>query len=79
MRSPVGSRALPPAMKLVQRFEDVPEEVLCVFLRKRGTYTFIRMNVFFVAWPLIISQEELQFGLNIVEEALAEIDTMLTA
>jgi taurine--2-oxoglutarate transaminase len=50
---------------------------LYTFLRKRLIYTYMRMNVCFVAPPLIISQDELRYGLDVVDEALAEIDKIL--
>jgi len=33
--------------------------------------------VFFVVPPLIIKEEELKYGLDIVEEGLAQVDQML--
>jgi taurine--2-oxoglutarate transaminase len=43
------------------------------FLRSRHLYTYSRFNVFFIAPPLVITKEELRYGLDIVEEALGDI------
>jgi taurine--2-oxoglutarate transaminase len=42
-------------------------------LRGRHLYTFSRFNLFFIAPPLVITREELQYGLDIVDEALGDI------
>jgi taurine---2-oxoglutarate transaminase len=42
-------------------------------LRKKRLYTYSRFNVFFIAPPLVITQDELRYGLDIVDEALADI------
>jgi len=47
------------------------------YLRKRNLYTYMRFNVCFVAPPLIIDRQELDYGLDIMEEGLAEIDKLL--
>jgi taurine--2-oxoglutarate transaminase len=49
------------------------------YLRSRNLYTYMRFNLCFVAPPLIITEEELRYGLDIMEEGLAEIDRMLAA
>ena len=46
---------------------------LAARLRSKHLYTFSRFNVFFIAPPLVITREELQYGLDIVDEALREI------
>jgi taurine--2-oxoglutarate transaminase len=50
---------------------------LAAYLKSRHIHTYVRFNTFFIAPPLIIKEEELKYGLDIVEEALAEIDQML--
>ncbi len=47
------------------------------YLRNRHVHTYLRFNVCFVAPPLIISRDELDYGLDIVEEGLAEVDKLL--
>ncbi|MBC7293520.1 MAG: aminotransferase class III-fold pyridoxal phosphate-dependent enzyme, partial [Thermoleophilia bacterium] len=42
---------------------------LAASLKAKRIYTFVRVNVFFVAPPLIISRQELKFGLDAIEEA----------
>ena len=46
-------------------------------LKSRYLYTYGRFNVFFVVPPLIIKREELKYGLDIIEEGLAQVDQML--
>jgi taurine--2-oxoglutarate transaminase len=52
---------------------------LASYLKSRHLHTFTRFGMFFVAPPLIITREELEYGLSIIEEALAELDQMLAA
>lgn len=52
-------------------------KTLAAFLRRRHVYTFVRFNSFFIVPPLIITRDEMEYGLDIVEEALAEVDRML--
>jgi taurine--2-oxoglutarate transaminase len=52
---------------------------LNAYLKSRYLYTYGRFNVFIVVPPLIIKREELEYGLDIIEEALAEVDKMLAA
>jgi taurine--2-oxoglutarate transaminase len=47
-------------------------------LRSKHVHSFVRFNICLVAPPLIISQEELDYGLDIVEEGLALVDQALT-
>jgi taurine--2-oxoglutarate transaminase len=42
-------------------------------------HTYVRFNTFFIAPPLIITREELKYGLDIIEGALAEVDQALGA
>lgn len=44
------------------------------FLRDNGLFTFIFHNVLFVVPPLCITQEQLDFGLEIIDRALASAD-----
>ena len=41
--------------------------------REEGLYTFVRMNTFFANPPLIITEEELRHGFDIIDRALAQI------
>jgi taurine--2-oxoglutarate transaminase len=50
---------------------------LNAFLKSQHLYTYGRFNVFFVVPPLIIKREELAYGLDIIEEGLAQVDQML--
>lgn len=50
---------------------------LAAHLKARHLYTFVRFNTVMVCPPLVISQEELKYGLDIIEEALALVDEML--
>ena len=40
------------------------------FFREHGLYTFVRVNTFFTNPPLVISEEQLDEGLAIIEQAL---------
>ena len=50
---------------------------LAACLKSRHLHTFVRFGTFFIAPPLIITREELEYGLSIIEEALAEVDQRL--
>jgi len=52
---------------------------LAAYLRSRRRYTFSRFNTFFITPPRISTREELEYGLDVVEEALAEVDGWLAA
>jgi taurine--2-oxoglutarate transaminase len=52
---------------------------LAAFLRSKNLYTYSRFNLFFIAPPLVITEEELKYGLDIVEEALTLVDQALGA
>ena len=43
---------------------------LAAYLRSKHLYTYSRFNLFFIAPPLVITEEELKYGLDIVDEAL---------
>jgi taurine--2-oxoglutarate transaminase len=46
---------------------------LSAYFRSKHLYTYSRFNVFFIAPPLVITTEELRYGLDIVDEALGQI------
>jgi taurine--2-oxoglutarate transaminase len=46
-------------------------------LKSKHLYAFSRFNMLWVCPPLIINEEELRQGLDIVEEALAVVDAAL--
>lgn len=50
---------------------------LAAHLKARHLYTFVRFNTVMICPPLVISKEELDYGLAIIEEALAMVDEML--
>ena len=50
---------------------------LAAHLKSEHLYAFSRFNMLWVCPPLIINEEELRQGLDIVEEALAVVDAML--
>ncbi len=52
---------------------------LAAYLRSKHLYTYSRFNLFFIAPPLVITEEELKYGLDIVDEALAVVDQALWA
>jgi taurine--2-oxoglutarate transaminase len=41
--------------------------------REEGLYTFVRMNYFFTNPPLIVTEEELRHGFDIIDRALTQI------
>jgi len=41
--------------------------------REEGLYTFVRMNYFFTNPPLVITEDELRHGFDIIDRALASI------
>ena len=47
------------------------------FLASRGVYTYLRWNYMFIAPPLSINEEELNFGLGIIDESLTLADRTL--
>jgi taurine--2-oxoglutarate transaminase len=48
------------------------------FLVSHGVYVFNFKNILFVVPPLIISEEQLDEGLNLIDEGLAELMDKLT-
>jgi taurine--2-oxoglutarate transaminase len=50
-----------------------PMKKLGRFFRDQGLYTFVRWNTFFTNPPLIISEEELRLGFDIIDRGLASI------
>jgi len=51
---------------------------LAAHLKSKRLYAFSRFNMLWVCPPLIINEEELRQGLDIVEEALQIVDASLT-
>jgi taurine--2-oxoglutarate transaminase len=43
------------------------------FFREEGLYTFVRMNTFFTNPPLIITEEELRHGFDIIDRGLTAV------
>jgi taurine--2-oxoglutarate transaminase len=50
-----------------------PMKKLGKIFREEGLYTFVRMNTFFTNPPLIITEEELRYGFEIIDRALTQI------
>lgn len=50
---------------------------LAKYLKSRGLYAFTRFNMLWVCPPLIISREDLDIGLGIIDEGLKKVDLML--
>ena len=50
-----------------------PMKKLGKLFREEGLYTFVRYNTFFTNPPLIITEEELRHGFDIIDRALAQI------
>jgi taurine---2-oxoglutarate transaminase len=50
-----------------------PMKKLAKAFREEGLYTFVRMNTFFTNPPLIITEEELRHGFDIIDRALAVV------
>jgi taurine---2-oxoglutarate transaminase len=51
--------------------------VFTKYLRRRHVHVYSRFNLCLVAPPLIVNQEELDYGLDIIEEGLALVDQAL--
>ncbi len=47
-------------------------------LRSEGLYTFVRWNWIFTVPPLTISEDELKYGIDIIDRALANSDAVYT-
>ena len=50
-----------------------PMRRLGKFFREEGLYTFVRMNYFFTNPPLIITEEEMRHGFDVIDRALTHI------
>ena len=50
-----------------------PMKRLGKFFREEGLYTFVRMNYFFTNPPLIITEEEMRHGFDVIDRGLAHI------
>jgi taurine--2-oxoglutarate transaminase len=50
-----------------------PMNKLRKIFRDEGLYTFVRMNTFFTNPPLVITEEEMHHGFDIIDRALAQI------
>jgi taurine--2-oxoglutarate transaminase len=49
------------------------------FFRENGLYTFVRWNYFFTNPPLIITEEEMRTGFEIIDRALDATDRAIAA
>ena len=52
---------------------------LAAHLRKNHVYAFSRFNMLWICPPLIVTEEELRYGLDIVEAGLALVDQALAS
>lgn len=52
---------------------------LAAFLKSKHIYAFSRFNMLWVCPPLVVTQEELKYGLDVIEEALALTDQAIGA
>jgi len=52
---------------------------LAAHLKAKHLYTFVRFNTVMICPPLVINKEELDYGLAVIEEALALVDQALDA
>jgi taurine--2-oxoglutarate transaminase len=50
-----------------------PMKKLGRFFREQGLYTFVRWNTFFTNPPLVVTEEELRHGFDIIDRGLASI------
>jgi taurine--2-oxoglutarate transaminase len=50
---------------------------LAAHLKSEHLYAFSRFNMLWVCPPLIINENELRLGLDIIEQALTKVDTAL--
>jgi taurine--2-oxoglutarate transaminase len=50
---------------------------LAAHLKSKHVYAFSRFNMLWVCPPLVINEEELRHGLDVVEEALQAVDSAL--
>ena len=51
-----------------------PMQVVAKSLRDQGLSTFVRWNWIFCTPPLVISESQIQEGLDIIDHALTEVD-----
>jgi taurine--2-oxoglutarate transaminase len=56
---------------------SAPMATLARFLRENGLYTFVRWNTFFTNPPLIVTEDELTHGFEIIERGLSEVEASL--
>jgi len=54
-------------------------QLLSSHFRKRGLYTFFHWNNFFVAPPLVVTEDQMEEGFRIVEEGLTLVDRAIRA
>ena len=52
--------------------------ILVAHLKKNHVNAFSRFNMLWVCPPLIVTEDELRYGLDIVDEALDLVDQALT-
>lgn len=52
---------------------------LALYLKSKKLYAFSRFNMLWVCPPLVITRDELDLGLDIIEEALAVVDELIAA
>jgi taurine--2-oxoglutarate transaminase len=50
-----------------------PMNKLRAIFREEGLYTFVRFNTFFTNPPLIVTEEELRHGFDIIDRALSQL------
>ena len=62
-------------------FNGTSDEMIALgrFFRENGLYTFVRWNYFFTNPPLIVSEEELRTGFEIIDRALDATDRAIAA
>ncbi len=54
--------------------DNTPVTQLCKALRDEGVYAFGRYNMLLVTPPLVITEDELQFGLQALDRALSQVE-----
>ena len=54
--------------------DNAPGTQLCKALRDEGVYAFGRYNMLLVTPPLVITEDELQFGLQALNRALSQVE-----
>jgi taurine--2-oxoglutarate transaminase len=58
--------------------QTVPMARIAATCRAKGVDVMTRFNWVFVTPPLVISQDDLELGLEVVDQALYEVDETLT-